>query len=227
MHTHESSLGTQSAHEPQDRAKRACEHSIELLPGFLFDTDGRASAGGASGTDRPRPGAPLGRGLPAGGPLSRDRAGGAYAGGRSPTASWVPRWQACRQSLRGGQGGLLDLVLDSGFATNRILYFCFSEPGPGWQQHGAGPGEAVGRLVAAGGCHGDLQPEAQGLQQPALRVPNRGGARRVAVPDFGGKVQQEGRRPEAGQPPRQGRAADQGRGSCAWEPVRRPGRCFA
>lgn len=28
----------------------------------------------------------------------------------------------------GGQGGLLDLVLDSGFATNRILYLCFSEP---------------------------------------------------------------------------------------------------
>jgi glucose/arabinose dehydrogenase len=31
----------------------------------------------------------------------------------------------------GGQGGLLDLVLDSGFAGNRILYFCFSEPGGG------------------------------------------------------------------------------------------------
>ncbi|WP_440480613.1 PQQ-dependent sugar dehydrogenase [Ramlibacter tataouinensis] len=30
-----------------------------------------------------------------------------------------------------GQGGLLDLVLDSGFATNRTLYFCFSEPGSG------------------------------------------------------------------------------------------------
>jgi glucose/arabinose dehydrogenase len=30
-----------------------------------------------------------------------------------------------------GQGGLLDLVLDSGFAGNRQLYFCFSEPGPG------------------------------------------------------------------------------------------------
>ncbi len=27
-----------------------------------------------------------------------------------------------------GQGGLLDLVLDSDFATNRVLYFCFSEP---------------------------------------------------------------------------------------------------
>lgn len=29
----------------------------------------------------------------------------------------------------GGQGGLLDVVLDSGFASNRTLYFCFSEPG--------------------------------------------------------------------------------------------------
>jgi len=31
----------------------------------------------------------------------------------------------------GGQGGLLDVVLDAGFATNRSLYFCFSEPGNG------------------------------------------------------------------------------------------------
>lgn len=31
----------------------------------------------------------------------------------------------------GGQGGLLDVVTDSGFATNRQLFFCFSEPGPG------------------------------------------------------------------------------------------------
>jgi glucose/arabinose dehydrogenase len=31
----------------------------------------------------------------------------------------------------GGQGGLLDVVLDSGFASNRTLYFCFSEPGTG------------------------------------------------------------------------------------------------
>ena len=28
----------------------------------------------------------------------------------------------------GGQGGLLDVVLDSDFANNRVLYFCFSEP---------------------------------------------------------------------------------------------------
>jgi glucose/arabinose dehydrogenase len=31
----------------------------------------------------------------------------------------------------GGQGGLLDVVTDSGFAENRTLYFCFSEPGGG------------------------------------------------------------------------------------------------
>jgi glucose/arabinose dehydrogenase len=30
-----------------------------------------------------------------------------------------------------GQGGLLDVVLDSGFERNRTLFFCFSEPGPG------------------------------------------------------------------------------------------------
>ena len=29
----------------------------------------------------------------------------------------------------GGQGGLLDLVLDADFARNRTLFFCFSEPG--------------------------------------------------------------------------------------------------
>ncbi|MES2878301.1 MAG: PQQ-dependent sugar dehydrogenase [Pseudomonadota bacterium] len=29
----------------------------------------------------------------------------------------------------GGQGGLLDVVLDSDFARNRSLFFCFSEPG--------------------------------------------------------------------------------------------------
>jgi glucose/arabinose dehydrogenase len=31
----------------------------------------------------------------------------------------------------GGQGGLLDVVTDSGFAANRTVYFCFSEPGNG------------------------------------------------------------------------------------------------
>lgn len=30
-----------------------------------------------------------------------------------------------------GQGGLLDVVADSGFARNRTIYFCYSEPGRG------------------------------------------------------------------------------------------------
>ena len=44
----------------------------------------------------------------------------------------------------GGQGGLLDLVLDSDFDRNRMLYFCFSEPGPG----GNSTALARARLVA-------------------------------------------------------------------------------
>jgi aldose sugar dehydrogenase len=31
----------------------------------------------------------------------------------------------------GGQGGLLDVIADSDFARNRMIYFCFSEPGTG------------------------------------------------------------------------------------------------
>ena len=33
--------------------------------------------------------------------------------------------------VTGGQAGLFDVVLDSGFARNRTLYFCFAEPGDG------------------------------------------------------------------------------------------------
>ncbi|TWD86286.1 glucose/arabinose dehydrogenase [Variovorax beijingensis] len=40
----------------------------------------------------------------------------------------------------GGQGGLLDVVADSGFDKNRTLYFCFSEPAAGG---GAGNGTAL------------------------------------------------------------------------------------
>ena len=43
-----------------------------------------------------------------------------------------------------GQGGLLDVVLDSGFERNRALFFCFSEPGPG----GNSTGLARARLAA-------------------------------------------------------------------------------
>jgi len=46
-------------------------------------------------------------------------------GRRGPPLGGLPQVAAA------GQGGLLDLVLDSDFASNRTLYFCFSEPGEG------------------------------------------------------------------------------------------------
>ncbi len=41
-----------------------------------------------------------------------------------------------------GQGGLLDVILDPGYANNRVIYFSYSEPGPG----GAGTAVARARL---------------------------------------------------------------------------------
>ena len=45
----------------------------------------------------------------------------------------------------GGQGGLLDLVLDADFAKNRSLYFCFSQAG----QAGSGNSTALARATLA------------------------------------------------------------------------------
>lgn len=46
------------------------------------------------------------------------------AGGVGPPVEGVPSVDAR------GQGGLLDVALDGGFAANRTLFFCFSEAGP-------------------------------------------------------------------------------------------------
>jgi glucose/arabinose dehydrogenase len=48
-----------------------------------------------------------------------------FGGRLGPPLAGVP------QVAAGGQGGLLDVVTDSGFERNRQLFFCFSEPGPG------------------------------------------------------------------------------------------------
>ncbi|HSV44861.1 MAG TPA: PQQ-dependent sugar dehydrogenase [Ramlibacter sp.] len=80
--------------------------------------------------------------LPGGGYLVTERAGRMRVveqGGKvGPALPGVPEVAA------GGQGGLLDLALDSGFARNRSLYFCFSEPGAG----GNGTALARARLAA-------------------------------------------------------------------------------
>lgn len=49
----------------------------------------------------------------------------------SPQGRVGPPVAGIPEVARGGQGGLLDVVLDSGFADNRTIFFCFSEPGPG------------------------------------------------------------------------------------------------
>lgn len=53
--------------------------------------------------------------------------------------------------MAAGQGGLLDVVLDSGFDRNRTLFFCFSEPGAG------GNGTAL--------AHARLADDDSGLEQ--------------------------------------------------------------
>ena len=57
-------------------------------------------------------------------------------GGISAPLAGVPEVQA------GGQGGLLDLALDPGFARNRLIYLSYAEPGEG----GAGTAVARARL---------------------------------------------------------------------------------
>ena len=42
-----------------------------------------------------------------------------------------PAVQGLPEVAAGGQGGLLDVITDSAFASNRAIYFCFSEPGKG------------------------------------------------------------------------------------------------
>jgi glucose/arabinose dehydrogenase len=63
-----------------------------------------------------------------------------------PPVAGLPRVDAV------GQGGLLDLVLDSAFVRNRTLYFCYAEPGP----DGEGNATALARAV--------LSPDATRLQ---------------------------------------------------------------
>ena len=47
-----------------------------------------------------------------------------------------PPLQGVPAVAAGGQGGLLDVVLDSDYPRNRQLYFCFSEPGAGGNSTG-------------------------------------------------------------------------------------------
>ncbi|MBT9493099.1 MAG: PQQ-dependent sugar dehydrogenase [Paucibacter sp.] len=72
-----------------------------------------------------------------------------------------------------GQGGLLDLVLDSGFASNRLLYFCYAEAGTG----GNGTALAKARLNAEATALEQVQVIFR--QQPKMTGRNHFGCRIV------------------------------------------------
>jgi glucose/arabinose dehydrogenase len=131
----------------------------------------------------------------------------------------------------GGQGGLLDVVLDSGFATNRTLYFCFSEPASA----GAGNSTALARsrlsedrtqLEDVRVIFSQRPKVASSLHFGCRIVEGMkdGPARRHAVPALGERLPAHAGRADAGQPPRQGGAHGQGRQRAPRQPVRGPSR---
>jgi glucose/arabinose dehydrogenase len=79
-----------------------------------------------------------------------------------------------------GQGGLLDVTLDPNFATSKLVFFSFSEPGPG--NGTAGTAAARGRLTETG--LEDVKVIYR--QEPKVTGGNHYGSRVVFAPD--GKV---------------------------------------
>jgi glucose/arabinose dehydrogenase len=74
-----------------------------------------------------------------------------------------------------GQGGLLDVVLDPDFRSNRLVYFSYAEPGDG----GASTAVARGRL----GNNGLDDVEVIFRQLPKVDGPNHFGSRLAFAPD--------------------------------------------
>ena len=74
-----------------------------------------------------------------------------------------------------GQGGLLDVALDSDFADNRLVYLCYAEPGEG----GASTAAARGRLEE----NSLREVEVVFRQQPKVEGGNHFGCRLAFAPD--------------------------------------------
>jgi glucose/arabinose dehydrogenase len=77
-----------------------------------------------------------------------------------------------------GQGGLLDVALDPQFATNRLVYFSFSEPGEGGVS-----GTAVARGRLADNNRGLENVSVIYSQRPKVRSGGHFGSRLVFAPD--------------------------------------------
>lgn len=125
----------------------------------------------------------------------------------------------------GGQGGLLDVVLDSDFARNRTLYFCFAEPGlNGSNSTALGQGATVTRRKAAGKRPDHLQPATEESQPAALWLPHRRAARWHAAAHTGRALFLQGRSAEPAKPPGQDRAHSQGWQRASGQPLCGPQR---
>ena len=79
----------------------------------------------------------------------------------------------------GGQGGLLDVILDPDFAGNRMIYLAYSEAGDG----GAGTAVARGRLTRDGATARLDDVEVIFRQVPKVGGSSHFGARLVFAPD--------------------------------------------
>src|SRR5215212_4993531 len=77
-----------------------------------------------------------------------------------------------------GQGGLLDVTLDPNFASNRLVYISYAEPGEGGV---AGTAVARGRLNEATTALEGVQVVFR--QEPKVKGPNHFGSRLVFSPD--------------------------------------------
>lgn len=77
----------------------------------------------------------------------------------------------------GGQGGLLDVALDSGFASNRTLYFCYSQEGEG------GNGTALASAVLSADRSRIENVRVLFSQQPKVASRNHFGCRIAEAPD--------------------------------------------
>jgi glucose/arabinose dehydrogenase len=75
-----------------------------------------------------------------------------------------------------GQGGLLDVALDPGFAENSTIYLSYAEPGPGGTN-----GTAVARARLAGNALEDLSVVFR--QEPKFASKHHFGSRLVFAPD--------------------------------------------
>ena len=111
--------------------------------------------------------------LPGGGMLITERPGRlrpvSSDGQVGPPVAGVPRVAAS------GQGGLLDVALDPGFATNRTIYLSYAEPGDG------GAGTAVARARLGDGSLEDVAVIFR--QQPKVEGGSHFGSRLVFAPD--------------------------------------------